>query len=93
MKKSFVAVAILAIALFAAEPVAAENPFPVGPPNQPPNYGDCVSTTAAGEGVEDYTVDVKTFTEQVGPHESRRPGLETTLACKGFSPPPGPAVP
>ena len=77
------------LTLIVAAPASAASPFPVGPPNQPVTYGDCVSTTAAGEGVEDYTVDVQTFTQLVGPTTGQRPDVET-LACKGFSPPPGP---
>lgn len=76
-----------AIVMLTVTPAAASSPYPVGPPRQPPTYGDCVSTTAAGEGVEDYTVDVKTFTRLVGPVPGERPGVDDTLACKGFSPP------
>ena len=76
--------------LFGAGVASADSPFPVGPPNQPTTYGDCVSTTAAGEGVEDYTVGVKTFVQLVGPAASQRPGLIDSFTCKGFSPPPGP---
>ena len=90
MTRAFLALATLAATTIAAAPAAADNPFPVGPPNQPVTYGDCVSTTAAGEGVEDYTVGVKAFTQLVKPPGSQRPGVEDTLACKGFSPPPGP---
>jgi len=79
-----------ATTLLGAPPASATSPFPVGPPNQPVTYGDCVSTTAAGEGVEDYSVDVQTFVQLVGPPASHRPGLEEALRCKGFSPPPGP---
>ena len=77
------------LVLVVAAPASAATPFPVGPPNQPATYGDCVSTTAAGEGVEDYTVGVQTFTQLVGPTTGQRTDVET-LACKGFSPPPGP---
>ena len=76
-----------AAVVLSVTPAAASSPYPVGPPNQPPTYGDCVSTTAAGEGVEDYTVDVRTFTQLVGPAQGQRPGVVATLACKGFSPP------
>ena len=76
-----------AIVILSVTPAAASSPYPVGPPNQPPTYGDCVSTTAAGEGVEDYTVGVKSFTQLVGPVPGKRPGVDETLACKGFSPP------
>ena len=74
-------------ALLGAGPAAAASPYPVGPPNQPTTYGDCVSTTAAGEGLEDYTVGVKTFVQLVGPPASHRPGLVEAFGCKGFSPP------
>ncbi len=90
MRHALLAFATFATTAVAAAPAAADNPFPVGPPNQPATYGDCVSTTAAGEGVEDYTVGVATFTQLVKPPGSQRPGVEVTLACKGFSPPPGP---
>ena len=78
-----------------AAPAAADLPFPVGPPNQPATYGDCVSATAApfAEGVEDYTGDVRTFTQSVKPPSSERPGVEYTIACGGFAPPPGPPKP
>ena len=87
--RRIVSVLLAATALFvlAVTPAAAASPFPVGPPNQPATYGDCVSTTAAGEGVEDYTVPVSVFTQLVKPPNSERPGVEIELACKGFSPP------
>ena len=86
MKKAFAALAAT-IALMAPGVAAAASPFPVGPPNQPVTYGDCVSTTAAGEGVEDYTVEVREFTQLVKPPNSQRPGDLDAFACKGFSPP------
>lgn len=90
MRHALLAFATVATMTIGAAPAAADNPFPVGPPNQPATYGDCVSTTAAGEGVEDYTVGVKRFVQLVGPPASQRPGLEEQFVCKGFSPPPGP---
>ena len=94
MKRAAILAAVLsASAMIAATPAAADLPFPVGAPNQPATCGDCVSTTAAGEGVEDFTVDVRTFTQLVKPPRSERPGVEYAFACKGFSPPPGPDRP
>ena len=93
MKRMAFAVGAFAVGMVAPASAHAENPFPVGPPNQPATYGDCVSTTAAGEGVEDYTVPVATFTQLVKPPRSERPDVDVTLACKGFSPPPGPERP
>ena len=75
------------LALTLAAPASATTP---DPPNQPVTYGDCVSTTAAGEGVEDLTVGLPAFTQLVGPAVGQRPNVDQTLACKGFSPPPGP---
>ena len=75
-------------ALLCAGPAAAADaPYPVVPPNQPPTYGDCVSTTAAGETLEDYTSGVKAFVQLVGPPASHRPGLVEAFKCKGFTPP------
>ncbi len=85
----FLGIAVSAAVMVPAGPAWAGSPFPVGPPHQPLTYGDCVSTTAAGEGVEDYTVGVKTFTQLVAPPASQRPGVEEHFVCKGFSPPPG----
>ena len=90
MARAFLASATFACTMIAAAPAAADNPFPTGPPNQPVMYGDCVSTTAAGEGIEDYTVHVSEFTRELKPPRSQRPGVEYTIACKGFGPPPGP---
>jgi len=91
MRHALVAFAMFATTMVAAAPAAADLVFPVGPANQPATYGDCVSTsTPVGEGVEDYTVGVKTFVQLVGPPASQRPGLEERFVCKGFSPPPGP---
>ncbi len=77
-----------------AIPVAADLSFPVGPPNQPATYGDRVSTTAApfaeGRGLHR---DVRTFAQSLKPPRSERPGVECTIACGGFSPPPGPPKP
>jgi hypothetical protein len=80
-----------AVLFFSVSSAAADSPFPVGPPNQPVTYGDCISTTAAGEGIEDYLVGLPEFTRLVKPPQSRRPGVEDAFACKGFSPPPGPS--
>jgi len=90
-RRAILVLAISATTMVPAAPAVADLPFPVGPPNQPVTYGDCVSTTAApfGEGVEDYTVDVRTFTHLLKPPGSERPAVEDTIACKGFSPPPG----
>ena len=78
------ALASVGVVMLSATPAAAGHP--VGPPNQPATYGDCVSTVAAGEGTGDYS-DVHTFIRLVAPVPSQRPGVEETFVCKGFSPP------
>lgn len=80
------ALAPIAMVMLSVTPAAASSPYPVGPPNQPPTYGDCVSTVAAGEGTGDYSV-VQTFVALVAPVPSQRPGVEESFVCKGFSPP------
>lgn len=87
MRRAALLLTTLATVQAAGGVASADSPYPVGPPNQPTTYGDCVSTTAAGEGVEDYTVPVKDFVALVGAPNSRRPGTVDAFTCKGFSPP------
>ena len=73
------------VLLHTAGPAAADNAFPRGLANKPVSFGDCVATVAAtDEGLEDHTVDVRYFVQDVGPPASHRPGLEEQFRCGTF---------